>query len=72
MGKEMENNNKLHIFLHLFKRDIDLQLVQNKKAVSRCVTPLILCMDIIFLEVKATMINPKHGNLGLVVALVFQ
>jgi hypothetical protein len=29
-------------------------------------------MDIIFVEVKAAIINPKHGNLGLVVALVFQ
>jgi hypothetical protein len=71
MGKEMENNNKLHIFLSLFRWDIDLQLVEEKKAISRCVTPLILCVDIIFVEVKAAMINPKHGNLGLVVALVF-
>jgi hypothetical protein len=29
-------------------------------------------MDIIFVEVKAAIINPKHGNLGLMVALVFQ
>jgi hypothetical protein len=72
MGKEMENNNKLDIFLFLFKRDINLQLVQDKRVVSRCVTPLILWMDIIFIEVKVAIINPKHGNLGLVVALVFQ
>ncbi len=72
MGKEMENNNKFDIFSSLFKWDIDLQSVQDKRVVSRCVTPLILCMDIIFVEVKAAIINPKHGNLGLVVALVFQ
>jgi hypothetical protein len=29
-------------------------------------------MDIIFIEVKAAIINPKHGNLGLVLALMFQ
>jgi hypothetical protein len=72
MGKDMENNNKLDIFLFLFIRDIDLQLIHNKKTVNRCVTPLILCMDIIFVEVKVVIINPKHGNLALVVALVFQ
>jgi hypothetical protein len=72
MGKQMKNNNKFHIFLLLLRKNIGLQVVQDRRVVNGGVTTFIPCMYKFFVEKKTFLINPQHQHFGFVATLIFQ
>jgi hypothetical protein len=51
MGQQVIDGNKLEIFLFLFLRDVNLELVQDGKACSNKELMLIMGMHQVFIEV---------------------
>jgi hypothetical protein len=72
MNMNVKDNNKLHVFLFLLINDLNLEVVQDRWVVSSCISTFIFHMHKIFIEIKLTNINPKHGFFRLTMALMFQ
>jgi len=64
MIKDVMKSNKLIILPFVFKGNVTLELIQDRRSLTNSVLPFILRMHKIFVHVIKTCINTMHGNIA--------